>query len=169
MDNDGFINREELRKMFKAYFSLSMELVRDVVRALEEEIMESFDDNADKPVSAVFTAPIPSSDSHRNNNNNTNAAADEEKKDNDSLYWPVMESMSQDAIEEMVDRTFASIDRKGSGLISFEEFAEFVKSDSTMIAWFEALGMYFVRDCGVDAILTRRASRHRVLMQTIYC
>lgn len=152
MDNDGFINREELRKMFKAYFSLSMELVRDVVRALEEEIMESFDDHADKPISAVFTAPIPQSDANQNN---------EEKTGNDAQYWPIMESMSQDAIEEMVDRTFASIDRKGTGLISFEEFAEFVKSDSTMIAWFEALGQYRIM---LPVHYISHRCRHGILM-----
>ena len=36
LDNTGFISREELHSMFKAYFNLSMELVRDVVRALDE-------------------------------------------------------------------------------------------------------------------------------------
>ncbi|KNC69992.1 hypothetical protein SARC_17485, partial [Sphaeroforma arctica JP610] len=36
LDNSGYITRDELRKMFKAYFYLSMELVRDVVKALEE-------------------------------------------------------------------------------------------------------------------------------------
>ena len=87
--------------MFRAYFLLSMELVRDVVRALEQEMvrklrapsetdapihtksphplsrslprepastdrklgvwvqMANFNDEGDKPVSALFTAPIP--------------------------------------------------------------------------------------------------------------
>lgn len=136
MNNDGYINREELKRMFKAYFSLSMELVRDVVRALEEEIMETFDDHADKPVSAVFTAPIPASDPQPSERQSAT-------ENGEAQYWPVMESMSQDAIEEMVDKTFSAIDRKGTGQISFEQFKEFVKSDSTMIAWFEALGTVF--------------------------
>eukprot|EP01134_Creolimax_fragrantissima_P008324 CFRG8324T1 len=59
LDNSGFITRDELREMFKAYFYLSMELVRDVVKALEEEMMANFNDEGGKPVSAVFTAPIP--------------------------------------------------------------------------------------------------------------
>jgi hypothetical protein len=36
LDQSGFISRDELYSMFKAYFYLSMELVRDVVKALEE-------------------------------------------------------------------------------------------------------------------------------------
>lgn len=45
--------------MFKAYFHLSMELVRDVVKTMEEGMMESFDDEASKPISAAFSAPVP--------------------------------------------------------------------------------------------------------------
>ncbi|ORZ33782.1 hypothetical protein BCR44DRAFT_1415683 [Catenaria anguillulae PL171] len=59
LDGDGKITRQELHAMFKAYFHLSMELVRDVVKAMEEEMMATFDEDANKPVSAAFTAPIP--------------------------------------------------------------------------------------------------------------
>ncbi|KAI9220459.1 hypothetical protein BC828DRAFT_398151 [Blastocladiella britannica] len=59
LNGDGRITRDELHAMFKAYFHLSMELVRDVVKAMEEEMMEGFDDSTNKPVSAAFTAPIP--------------------------------------------------------------------------------------------------------------
>ena len=45
--------------MYKAYFRLSMELIRDVVRALEEEMVANFDEESDKPVSASFNCPIP--------------------------------------------------------------------------------------------------------------
>ncbi|KAI8922636.1 hypothetical protein BC831DRAFT_552785 [Entophlyctis helioformis] len=62
LDGDGCISRDELRRMFKAYFNLSMELVRDVVKTMEEGMMESFDDEAAKPVSASFLAPIPAGD-----------------------------------------------------------------------------------------------------------
>ncbi|KAI9103710.1 hypothetical protein DFS34DRAFT_605545 [Phlyctochytrium arcticum] len=69
LNDDGIISRDELHQMFKAYFHLSMELVRDVVKTMEEGMMESFDDEASKPVSASFAAPSthhnPSSSSHR--------------------------------------------------------------------------------------------------------
>ncbi|KAJ3172897.1 hypothetical protein HDU87_007733 [Geranomyces variabilis] len=57
LNDDGRISREELHRMFKAYFHLSMELVRDVVKTMEEGMMESFDDEAAKPVSAAFAGP----------------------------------------------------------------------------------------------------------------
>jgi hypothetical protein len=122
--------------MFKAYFYLSMELVRDVVKALEEEMMENFDDQASKPVSAVFTAPI------QTNGNNGLPTKAHDDEDETEQYWPVMETMSQDAIDEMVEKTFSGLNIRGDGLISFEEFKAFVERDSTMIAWFEALGKY---------------------------
>jgi len=50
--------------MLTAYFKLSMNLVRDVVKIMEEGIMENFDDEASKPVSSVFAAPIPSSNNN---------------------------------------------------------------------------------------------------------
>lgn len=58
LDGDGKISREELHQMFKAYFYLSMELVRDFVKTMEAGMMETFDDEASKPVSASFNAPI---------------------------------------------------------------------------------------------------------------
>ncbi|KAJ3128610.1 hypothetical protein HK100_009089 [Physocladia obscura] len=60
LNNDGQISRQELHQMFKAYFYLSMQLVRDFVKTVEQEMMDTFDDEAAKPVSASFTAPIPS-------------------------------------------------------------------------------------------------------------
>lgn len=57
LNGDGFISRDELRKMFKSYFLLSMELVRGVVKVMEEGMLDTFDDEAEKPVSAAFGAP----------------------------------------------------------------------------------------------------------------
>jgi len=67
LDEDGRIGRDELHKMLTAYFKLSMNLVRDVVKIMEEGIMENFDDEASKPVSSVFAAPIPSSGNNFDN------------------------------------------------------------------------------------------------------
>jgi hypothetical protein len=47
--------------MFKAYFHLSLELVRDVVKTMEDGLLEGFDEEDAKPVSAAFSAPIVSS------------------------------------------------------------------------------------------------------------
>ena len=60
LDDRGSLSKENLREMFKAYFSLTVELVKDVVRTCEEDMFNShYDDGAGKPVSALFTAPIP--------------------------------------------------------------------------------------------------------------
>lgn len=59
VDGDGIISKDELRNMFRAYFHVSMELVRDVVKTMEESLVDTFDDEAAKPVSSAFTAAIP--------------------------------------------------------------------------------------------------------------
>ena len=168
LDNNGFISRHELYKMFKAYFYLSMELVRDVVKALEEEMISNFDDDGGKPVSAVFTAPIPrdgdGGSTEKTDNEDSllpqtlNALASDLRgrkalRKTPSIgtaavssggeMWPVMEAMSQDAISEMVDNAFKCADLDNDGVISFEEFKAWASTDSTMIAWFEALGSVF--------------------------
>jgi hypothetical protein len=54
-----------------------------------------------------------------------------------------MEAMSQDAIEEMVDKTFESANAGMKDKLSFDEFRRVVENDSNMLAWFEALGSVF--------------------------
>ncbi|KAI8909873.1 hypothetical protein DFJ77DRAFT_433078, partial [Powellomyces hirtus] len=236
LNEDGFISREELHRMFKAYFHLSMELVRDVVKTMEEGMMESFDDEAAKPVSAAFAGPSgpytgdvgasssdegedddadlanpsrskrklkhakratedgydifaetspsyaamtqsqvpnllispqsshnqpPSSSLSSHNTSTTRpirpfglpsptpASAIEEQ-------WPIMEAMSQDAIEEMVDKVFEMAGKSESNRqyhqhqrleqddgLTYEDFAAVVELDSNLLAWFEALGSVF--------------------------
>ncbi|KAG0250732.1 hypothetical protein DFQ27_009227, partial [Actinomortierella ambigua] len=70
LDGDGFISREELYEMFKAYFNLSMELIKDVVKTMENGLVDSFEYQPGVPVSATFTAPIP----REINNNRPNNA-----------------------------------------------------------------------------------------------
>jgi Ca2+-binding EF-hand superfamily protein len=36
LNGDGVITRDEFRQMIKAYFRLAMEMVRDVVKVMEE-------------------------------------------------------------------------------------------------------------------------------------
>ncbi|KAI9287005.1 hypothetical protein BC943DRAFT_358939 [Umbelopsis sp. AD052] len=238
LDNDGYISRDELFRMFKAYFYLSMELVRDVVSAMEDDMMDNFEFSASQPVSAAFTVAIPSTSSDEEDNASGGAASgnDEHRVRDDSRHrgsrrsntrkedyfqqqyadegisqltthdrhevssssesslledpmdsptdiseshwlpphdemptfsssglkekqlvtveekepkkpweekFPIMETMSRDAIEEMVEKTFRSIDTKREGYISYEEFKQFVQTDSSIVSWFEALGTVF--------------------------
>lgn len=77
IDEDGYISREELHEMFKAYFYLSMELIRDVVKTMENDLISNFEYQPGMPISSTFTAPIPREIGVRNNNgqndNNNNA------------------------------------------------------------------------------------------------
>lgn len=205
LDNDGYISRDELYRMFKSYFYLSMELVRDVVSAKEDEMMDNFEFSASQPVSAAFNIGIPSSSSSQHHSNSSS----EEENDNTNEQgghtsahrqrrryphkeahfehqyahgdaptstttvdgshlknkqrqissssnnqvpppkktweekFPIMETMSQDAINEMVDKTFKSINVKREGYISLDEFKQCVQADSSIVSWFESLGSVF--------------------------
>lgn len=216
LDNDGYISRDELYRMYKSYFYLSMELVRDVVSAMEDEMMDSFEFSASQPVSAAFNVAIPSTSSERRQEeensdddecddgdrteagpstkkrkypikedyflrqyeieaehvralasssedqaNDITADAlqtdsqkiimskDDMKKNqrNGKKAWeekfPIMETMTQGAINEMVDKTFKSIKTEREGYINFDEFKQCVQTDSSIVSWFEALGTVF--------------------------
>ncbi|KAI8079478.1 hypothetical protein BDF21DRAFT_41867 [Thamnidium elegans] len=235
LDEDGYISRDELYRMYKSYFYLSMELVRDVVSAMEDEMMDTFEFSASQPVSAAFNVAMPSTPSDRNNSDDDDNSSNEESElteagpsatdddtiktikkrrypvkedhflrqyaieaeqaqaltdasesqiidmtdnvlrsdsqrlsmsksltDQDRLQFeekrrkrelqgkkaweekfPIMETMSQGAINEMVDKTFKSIQTEREGFINFEEFKECVQTDSSIVSWFEALGTVF--------------------------
>ncbi|KAI8048355.1 uncharacterized protein B0P05DRAFT_519438 [Gilbertella persicaria] len=215
LDEDGYISRDELFRMYKSYFYLSMELVRDVVSAMEDEMMDTFEFSASQPVSAAFNVAMPSTPSDRNNSDEseeetagpsnkrlrnrryplkedhflrqyaieaeqaralsnaseaqmnamtdgalrsdsqrldlskryTDEQEDQKKQPQGKKAWeekfPIMETMSQGAINEMVDKTFKSIKTEKEGYINFKEFKECVQSDSSIVSWFEALGTVF--------------------------
>ena len=132
LNDDGYICRDELRQMLNAYFSLSMELVRDVVRSYEEENVQKFDETDGKPVSAMFSVPIPKLSSP------VSPTASQ------GGYAGIMESLTQDAIEELVDKTFSVLKKlAGDDKISFPEFQAHVENDPSLFGWFESLGSVF--------------------------
>ncbi|XP_033106516.1 uncharacterized protein LOC117108569 [Anneissia japonica] len=141
LDSMGTISRDNLRKMFKAYFYITIELVRDVVKACEEEMMLNFDDNLGRPVSSMFSAPIPSSSDIAPNYNSKIPLPSNPGTRED--MWPVMEAMSQDAIEEMVENVFKLAKLDHNGRINLEEFKRLACIDSSLVAWFDALGTVF--------------------------
>jgi hypothetical protein len=190
--------------MFKSYFLLSMELVRGVVKVMEEGMLDNFDDEASKPVSAAFGAPSTLNENDNENNTPTDPAPpkDESLVVNDSSsmnssfvditrselnnnpatahssrleelehfdaklsevghspasldvrpalafmpndeHIPVMEYISNDAIEEMVDQVFIIAGAEDDDEITFEQFERVVESDVNILAWIEALGSVF--------------------------
>ncbi|KAL5036562.1 hypothetical protein BDV3_005765 [Batrachochytrium dendrobatidis] len=88
LDGDGFVSRDELRRMFKAYFNMSMAIVRDVVKTMEEGMMRSFDDQAAKPVSASFSAPIQSSGGPESSDEEDDQGNESIASDADDGFWP---------------------------------------------------------------------------------
>lgn len=169
--------------MFTAYFRLSMELVRDVVKTMEEGLIDQFDDEDAKPVSSNFTAPIPENDLDAEKEGLTQkklAQAKEKKmtinvrvkqsvqytpttyspqspelklstypplREIEALLksptfsedrYPMIESLSQDAIEELVERIFDKEER-----LSLSQFTKIAEKDTNLLAYFEALGSIF--------------------------
>jgi hypothetical protein len=210
-----------MRRMFKSYFLLSMDLVRGVVKVIEEGMLDSFDDEAEKPVSAAFGAPstLGVSDPEASHPNNTNAGEASRKRDaqtaeeeefspsfsesatrlnmaippsneaasgsspssaslpiflrrqysydensptsldlrpslpfiGDEEHVAIMESISHDAIEEMIDQVFATGNAASKDVLTFDEFRIAVLHDVNVMAWYvylfnrriEALGSVF--------------------------
>lgn len=144
LEKKGYLVYKDFHDMFKAYFNVSIELVRDYIKSCEEEMRASFDETADKPVSSVFHAPIP--------HDSSSGASVEDIKSLQQPHSaatgcegarPLMEAMSQDAIDEMVIGVFKCADLDMDGRITFNEFKEWAVLDNTILAWFDALGTVF--------------------------
>ncbi|KAJ3271117.1 hypothetical protein HDV01_007054 [Terramyces sp. JEL0728] len=206
LNGDGVISKDELRKMFKSYFVLSMELVRGVVKVMEEGMLDSFDDEATKPVSAAFGAPSTLESSQPQQKDEETQTRTEDRREErteetrqrsgtlnrpisnlshvvttfddddtppptrqprrivsfdmltpsprsldlrpalpflqDDEHVPIMESISQDAIEEMISQIYSLVG-KSEGDLTFEDFKIIVENDVNILAWIEALGSVF--------------------------
>ncbi|XP_030828235.1 uncharacterized protein LOC115919200 [Strongylocentrotus purpuratus] len=142
LEGVGSISRDNLRQMFKAYFYVTIELVRDVVKACEEEMMANFDDNQGRPVSSLFSAPIPSDTGAQITTTNGKIPFPGNPGSKEDM-WPVMEAMSQDAIEEMVDNVFKMAKIDADQRITLDQFKNLAIVDSSLVAWFDSLGPIF--------------------------
>lgn len=105
LDDDGHLSEHELSQMYKAYFRLSMELIRDIVRALEEDMVANFEES-DRPVSASFNCPIPQGESeHLSAGKTLDFNLLQEASESQQGMRPVMEDISQEAIAELVRKS----------------------------------------------------------------
>ena len=147
-----------------------MELVRDVVRSCEEEMMATYDDNGSRPISAVFNAPIPDSTNSnttslwnkklRSNSASTSSIVDEGNKDPPVAIsrssssrnrvsirlenrLPAIEAMTQDAITELVEQIMNNADLNKDKKLSEKEFYDYALIDTSLLAWFEAIDTIF--------------------------
>ncbi len=137
-----------MKRMFRAYFELSMDLVRDVVRGMEQGLMDDFDDQGVKPVSSVFTAAIQSGGEEWNKETESVQSSPgdvrlspQSSKGSPTLNSPtanVMAVMSDEAIEELVEKTF-----RDKEFLTLADFSALVERDHNLLAWFEALGSVF--------------------------
>jgi Ca2+-binding EF-hand superfamily protein len=176
LDDDNLISREELWIIFKAYFKLSMELVRDVVKVVEEGMMENFDEHGVKPVSAAFPVPrnqaspvfagkeqelvpspvreTPDEDDlvsplstvrvtlqtlRRNSHGSALAQSSPVQED----ILPFIETISQDAIESLVEHLFVFAKPSNPQFLTLDDFQRLVDHDMNLLASFEALGSIF--------------------------
>lgn len=133
--------------MFKAYFEVSLELVRDVVRLCEEEMMVFFDDLVDKLVLVVFNVLILNDTGFFTVSgklvmllNNFGSSISVKGVDG---RWLIMEVMLQDVIDEMVNNVFQCVDIDKDGKIFFEEFEVWAVNDNMILVWFEVFGIIF--------------------------
>ncbi|KAF3924665.1 hypothetical protein AA313_de0205147 [Arthrobotrys entomopaga] len=69
LDGDGYIERKDVLKMFRAYYALQKDLVKDLIAGVEDDMMESTQAqnviHGSQPLSAAFSAAIPHSDGVR--------------------------------------------------------------------------------------------------------
>ena len=156
LNGDGVVSREEMKRMFRAYFELSMELVREVVKGIEGSVMEGFDDEGVKPVSAAFSHPIGEGGEYAKSGDGDSPVGRGESPDSretspvrqveQALQSPtlsfrgegVMSDLSEEAIEEMVERVFSQGDT-----LSYSQFKQVCERDHNLICWIEALGSVF--------------------------
>ena len=154
-----------MKRMFRAYFELSMELVREVVKGIEGSVMEGFDDEGVKPVSAAFSHPIgeggadyvksgdvdgsPVGRGESPVGRETSPVGRETspvRQVEQALQSPtlsfrgegVMSDLSEEAIEEMVERVFSQGDT-----LSYSQFKQVCERDHNLICWLESLGSVF--------------------------
>lgn len=62
MDRDGFVERKDFLRIFRAYYTLSRELTRDMVSGMEDDFVEGCSRDVivgSQPISSAFPGPIP--------------------------------------------------------------------------------------------------------------
>lgn len=184
LNQDRLISRTELHAMFTAYFQLSMDLVKSAVKTMEDGLMDNFDDQGNKPVSASFSAHVPTSSrvptsdidrvkrkqesevgggggpsrqtrrvsSHRPSllihpfmispDKELSPWLNGDLSDDDQAPF-VMEAMTQEAIDEMVQVVFQLANASHLESLDYQSFKTAVEKDSNVLSWFECLGSVF--------------------------
>jgi len=78
LDGDGYIERKDVLRMFRAFYALQKDLVKDLIAGIDDDVLESNQASnivlGSQPISAAFAGNIPSNDEPRQ----TKSAEDEE-------------------------------------------------------------------------------------------
>ncbi|BDD64117.1 hypothetical protein MPDQ_000538 [Monascus purpureus] len=68
LDSDGYVERKDFLRMFRAYYALSRELTRDMVAGMEDDFLEGGARDVvlgSQPISSAFPGNIPSGEASR--------------------------------------------------------------------------------------------------------
>lgn len=89
IDNDGYIERKDFLRIFRAYYALSRELTRDMVSGMEDDFLEGGARDVvlgSQPLSSAFPGSIPSGEASRiGEGKRVNPAGDLEVIDNEGI------------------------------------------------------------------------------------
>lgn len=89
IDHDGFVERKDFLRIFRAYYALSRELTRDMVAGMEDDFLEGGARDVvlgGQPISSAFPGNVPSGDvSRTGEGKRVNLAGDMELVDNEGI------------------------------------------------------------------------------------
>ncbi|PYI05754.1 hypothetical protein BO78DRAFT_461716 [Aspergillus sclerotiicarbonarius CBS 121057] len=92
IDGDGYIERKDFLRVFRAYYALSRELTRDMVAGMEDDFLEGGARDVvlgSQPISSAFPGSIPSGEASRTGEGKrVNPDGDMEIVDNESIVRP---------------------------------------------------------------------------------
>ncbi|KAL2848133.1 hypothetical protein BJY01DRAFT_233999 [Aspergillus pseudoustus] len=92
IDGDGFVERKDFLRVFRAYYTLSRELTRDMVAGMEDDFLEGGARDVvlgSQPISSAFPGSIPSGENSRiGEGKRINQEGDMEIVDTDGVLRP---------------------------------------------------------------------------------
>eukprot|EP00730_Choanoeca_flexa_P007860 TRINITY_DN12404_c3_g1_i1.p2 TRINITY_DN12404_c3_g1~~TRINITY_DN12404_c3_g1_i1.p2 ORF type:complete len:281 (+),score=35.57 TRINITY_DN12404_c3_g1_i1:1-843(+) len=160
LDGKGWISREDMHVMLKAHFDINMIHVKEVIDNLDEELVDKFDPDDDKPVSSLFTAAIPaatgpapakpeeSSVTEPGVAEETVSALSMALQDGNNEAWhrqrlnPLISSISEEALDKVVESIFSDFG-DASGRLQRNEFLAATQVEPLLLAWLDVLGTIF--------------------------
>ncbi|KAL2813536.1 major facilitator superfamily-domain-containing protein [Aspergillus granulosus] len=92
IDGDGYVERKDFLRVFRAYYTLSRELTRDMVAGMEDDFLEGGARDVvlgSQPISSAFPGSIPSGENSRiGEGKRVNQEGDMEVVDSDGVLRP---------------------------------------------------------------------------------